>query len=1494
MTGKVDMTAAEGEEFYILPSSFGQERFWALDRQEPGNPTWNVPARFRLEGELDSTLLERAFNAVIARHEVLRTTFRASAEGPLAQIIAPSLTLTLNVIDLRSLDKAERDAEVDRLSFEEARRRFDLTKGPLFRIGLLRIGDREHILLFTPHHSVADYISIGLITDEIGALYESYVRGSAATLPEPPIQYGDFAVWQREQANSEIVQSELAYWTKQLENLTPIDFPTDVPRPDFPTYDATITSLLLPPHLTDAIRDIGTRHGATFFNTMLSVLDVLVYQYTGQTALGIATQVSGRTSVELEKLIGLFANTIVLRANLAGNPTLGALLAQVQDIGTEALARPNVRFEQILKALRPNDYPNHHTLFRINFICQRDPVKPIEFAGIKLTVIPSKSQGALYELNVFLVQRNEGWRLACEYNTDLFRAETIVALLENYRRLLEAIAEKPERRLDDFPKPQIPAPQPLPERPAPPAIARVFLAENVEPAVTVAEEAGADRAETDEYAFDLTLEQQRFWQLDQLMPGNPALNMQAAFRLHGPLVLEALQRAFTELSRRHDILRTTFEAAAGSVKQIVHPSSTLEIQVREVPTDTPNRDDETRRIAQAEAAIPFDLARGPLIRVALAAFSSDDHLLMITMPHIICDGWSNGVLVRELTALYEAYSNGQPSPLAEPSIQYVDFACWQKDWLEEADLSSDLGFWKQKLSGQLPLLELPADHPPAPGMVAAANTATIEIPREYVDRLKDFCKREEVTLFMFFLAAFKTLLYRYSGQEDLLVGSPVAGRAPGTENVIGPFSYPICMRTNLAGEPSARELMHRIRDVTLEALAHKDLPFGRVLEDLQMDQLQGRTSPFQFYFLHQTAFLQPAKTGELSWTPLTWVSPGTSFDLHLATLERPDGIVARLEYKSAMFEAATIQRMMDHLRAIVQAFMQNPEARINELKLEATEYSHPLSSADLKGFLPHEGVAGQDAKLRICDRYLQQQLTGIPGEVCIAGLKPSNTTEGDFKFGFAPDGESLLRTGRVGRYRADGTIEDWGSPDQHLDLRGCRLALAKLEEALRTHPAVLKCAAIPAKGPAGDQRPLAYVVADAKVAGSPTPERTFRLRRELCQLAEERCPDYPKLLAIALVEALQVDSNSEVIRTSLPPPTAEAYELGRLVAPRDELETALVKLWEEALGIKSIGVHDSFFDLGGNSVIAARLFTQINETWERNFPLSTLFAAPTIAEIAHLLRDPDSSIGASSLVAIRAQGTQPPLFIISGIGGNVVRFHALSKLLREDQPVYALQPPGLDGNEPYYNRIEDLASHFLRAMRTLQPTGPYYLAGYSFGGIVTFEIARQILASGDKVAMLAMLDAPEWRYDIRRVSNAPLNAKLRRYGRILRTVVTDSGRFKYLGNRLHKRFTKVSYQVYKKMGWEFPQHIGDIQDVNIYAAEHYVPQRCDCHITVFRSKYFYKTPLDDENLGWTPYAARGVESYEIPGTHDDITSEPNVRSLAEQLQNCIDKARIEA
>ncbi|MGB7332614.1 MAG: condensation domain-containing protein, partial [Terriglobales bacterium] len=332
-----EMANPDTEEVFVLPPSLGQERFWALDRMNPGNPTWSVPVRFRLQGSLDSALLERAFNLIVQRHEVLRTTFTV-VDGQPAQVIKSALQIKVPVVDLRHLPKPERDAEVDRLSFTEARWRFNLAVGPLFRVTLLRVEDNEHVMLVTPHHSVIDYLSIGLISNELGAIYEAYSRNVDPVLPELTIQYGDYAVWQQEQSESPAVQKELAYWLEQLKDLPLLDVPTDKPRQTSPTFEATITSLLLPVTLTDAVREIGNRESATFFNTVLAALGVLMYQYTGQIDFGAATQVAGRNSVELESVIGPFINTVVLRLDLSGNPTFPQLLQRVQEVGLQSIA----------------------------------------------------------------------------------------------------------------------------------------------------------------------------------------------------------------------------------------------------------------------------------------------------------------------------------------------------------------------------------------------------------------------------------------------------------------------------------------------------------------------------------------------------------------------------------------------------------------------------------------------------------------------------------------------------------------------------------------------------------------------------------------------------------------------------------------------------------------------------------------------------------------------------------------------------------------------------------------------------------------------------------------------------------------------------------------------------------------------------------------------------------------------------------------------------
>ena len=458
----------------------------------------------------------------------------------------------------------------------------------------------------------------------------------------------------------------------------------------------------------------------------------------------------------------------------------------------------------------------------------------------------------------------------------------------------------------------------------------------------------------DLYAFPITLNQQRFWVLDQLMPGNPTLNMPVALRLTGPLGVQIVRRSLSELVRRHETLRTTFGSLDGRPVQVIHLP--VEVELTEINLEDLSEFDQESQaqvLLRNEALHPFDIENDPLFRATLVRLNASDHILMLTMPHIVCDGWSNGILVRELTSLYDAFSQGLASPLPEPSIQYADFAHWQNEWLQKESFDEDLAFWKKQLHGKLPLVDLPADRFTPLGLVSRGATETLLIPATFVARLKEFCKREEITMFMLLLAGFKAMLSRLSGQEDIMVGSPIAGRTPETERIVGPFSYPISLRTDLTGNPTFRELSCRIREVTVEALTHKDLPFGKILEELGVEQLRGRNPFFQIYFLHQVAFLQPVNTQNLIWSPYTWASPGTAFDLHLATVERTEGVINRLEYNPDMFDADTIKRMLRHYRSILDAVMRDPQLRISELPVSESTIRDEASAGIVVGEAKH-------------------------------------------------------------------------------------------------------------------------------------------------------------------------------------------------------------------------------------------------------------------------------------------------------------------------------------------------------------------------------------------------------------------------------------------------------------------------------------------------------------------------------------------------------------
>jgi hypothetical protein len=438
-----------GEDQYCFPTTIAQQTFWFLDQLERGNPAWNIAVRFRIRGRLDIQTLERALNEIVSRHEILRTTF-SLIDGQPRQIVHATATIPLPVDDLSRLLQAERDVEEERLSIQEGERRFDLKNGPLFRARLLRLAEEDYMLLVTMHHIVSDGWSIGIFSDEVGSHYAAFTANRRPELPDLPFQFADYTIWQNDRTQKPALDIHRSYWKNKLAALPPLELPLDHPRPTLKTHNGYILSTVLPVSLTDALAEFSSKQGCTFYTTALAVLKMLVQHYTLQNDVYVGTLLAGRDRVELEPLIGLFISTVVLRTDLSGDPKFPDLLDRVKKTVEEGLEHQDLHFQQVVELLRPKRDPSRPVLYGINFIYQRDFVRPGEFAGLTMTPVPSKSPGAIYDINFFMVQRIDGWRLSCEYNYDLYDADSVNRMLGQLRNLFEQIVKNPDRRISEF------------------------------------------------------------------------------------------------------------------------------------------------------------------------------------------------------------------------------------------------------------------------------------------------------------------------------------------------------------------------------------------------------------------------------------------------------------------------------------------------------------------------------------------------------------------------------------------------------------------------------------------------------------------------------------------------------------------------------------------------------------------------------------------------------------------------------------------------------------------------------------------------------------------------------------------------------------------------------------------------------------------------------------------------------------------------------------
>ena len=442
-----------------------------------------------------------------------------------------------------------------------------------------------------------------------------------------------------------------------------------------------------------------------------------------------------------------------------------------------------------------------------------------------------------------------------------------------------------------------------------------------------------------EYDLPLSFAQERLWVLDQMEPNNPLYNISRSLRLRGELQVAGLESAVNEIVRRHESQRTTFAVKEGHPVQQIAPHLVIPLEVQDISgVPGKSREEKAQTLAMEEARRPFNLATGPLVRARLLRLAADDHVLLLTMHHIISDAWSATIFLQELTALYEAFCSGRPSPLPELTLQYADYAAQEREWLQGDVLEKQLAFWRERLKGSPAVLDLPLDHPRPTSRTFAGACEMLHIPLDTLRALKAFSREENATLFMVLMAAFQALLSRYSGQEQIVVGTDLANRTtPETEGMIGFFISLLAVRNDLSGNPTFRELLGRVREGLLEAYAHQEVPFPKIVQDIQPERSATHNPIVQVLFVMLNVPKARRELAGLQVEPFEVPVTTSKFDLGVFMAERPDGLIGYWIYSTELFEQGTMQRMVRHFGNLLHSAVSKPDTRLSMLAMMSPE-----------------------------------------------------------------------------------------------------------------------------------------------------------------------------------------------------------------------------------------------------------------------------------------------------------------------------------------------------------------------------------------------------------------------------------------------------------------------------------------------------------------------------------------------------------------------------
>ncbi len=1116
----------------FFPLSPAQQRLWLLDQLEPGNPTYNIPTSWHLHGFLDLAALERSLDALMQRHEILRASFVVMEEQPV-QAIAPALHLPIPVIDLTALPPGtEQEAEAQRQMALEAEQSFMLAQGPLIRATVLRLTPTEHILLITIHHIIADGWSVGVMARELTTLYTAFVADAAsdpsALLPELPIQYGDYAVWQRKLLESGELDDQVEYWKQQLKDAPALlELPTDYPRPVTQSYRGASEFVMLPPSLAKELAALGQREGVTLFMILLAVLKLLLSRYSGEEDIVVGSPFANREQAEVEGLVGFFLSTLVLRTNLAGNPTFQQLLGRVRNVCLDAYDHLDVSFDHLIAVLNPERHLSHNPLFQVflNLINIEDfPTQAMEWPGLRVELRMPLEEPAKFDLVFYVQEMEQGIQVQLVYNADLFSPPRMQELLAQFQSLLTQAVAHPEERIDQFSLVTPRAQAVLPDPTAP--LSAAWEGSVPQLFAQQAQRVPEQLAAVDEYGR---------WSYSEL---HARCNQLANY-----LLAHGIQRQDVVAIYAHRSVALIWAILgtlrAGAAYVILDPAYPALRQVEYLQQTN------ARGFLQIEAAGALPRA----VEEALAGIAC--RLQLPSRPLASADALAH-------------------APTTDPGIEIGpdDLAC--------------ISFTSGSTGRPKGILQL-----------HGSLTHFLPLQRQA------FGLREDDRYSMLSGLAHDPL------QRDIFT--------------------PLCLGASIC-VPSAEGITTP----------------GWLAEWMRHEQISITTlTPPMLRLLVQSA------SAGLTIPSLRWAFiVGDMLSKH---------DVSELRKLAPSVTCVNMYGTTETQRASGYYIIPDQE-----------EYAHSSGvtheAQPTKEMIPI-GRGLRDAQLLILNRA--QRLAGISevGEIVFRSphlarsyLADEELTRERFipnPFTHAPQ-DRVYKTGDLGRYRPDGTIDYLGRNDHQVKIRGFRIELGEIEALLRPHPLVQEVVVVDkeivrsnemglsanegrARGQEGAVKEKILV---AYVVPSQAQAEDASLKHHLWQFLYARLPSYMVPAAFVVLEALPLLPTRKVDREALPPPTLNSFgSTADDGGPRTPTEEKLTRLWAQVLGIERVGRHDNFFLLGGHSLLATQLLAQVLETFQVSLPLRTLFEAPTIAAFAprleQLLAQPASAPSSSTVPLVR-------------------------------------------------------------------------------------------------------------------------------------------------------------------------------------------------------------------------------------------------------------------